>query len=645
MINKGAYTLPYFLRMVKERNIKNIYFKSNTLKPQKVNTKEKINIGFDTETEKGKCFLIAYYNSDIDKQIKVIKNFDDILEFIFYSKFRDTNNFFYNINYDFQAIIKHLPIENLKELVKYSKTYYKDYCINFIMNKYFSIEKNKHIVKFYDLAQFYNFMSLNKAGEKFLNLNKINLKENEIDIKKLSLNKYLNDYNYKFYLDKYLIEDVKITKLLADKLTYLIKPYIIPKNFYSQATFSQQYFLENINKKMNLPNKNILQYALNSYQGGRFEVFKKGYFNKSFIQDIKSAYPYHNSLIPDTSKGIWKSIKEYDGESLISIFKINVNIHDLNISPLKYQLKNNLMIYPIGKFKNIYVNKKEIELLNDLGFKYKILSGFGYYDNNPEYPYSFLRDFYKIKEKYKSENNKELSWIPKIIMNGFYGKMIQLTEKLEFTKEYKGVKEDFNLMDRIIYKNNIIYVYKKYESGKLFNPIVANEITANTRVQLFNNSFKDIDNIIGFQTDSIISEKKLNLNFSDKLGDWELENKGELIILGSGIYNLIGKENKVRMRGFGKKLNLSELLNNNLTKNKIDVEVLRNLRLKRIIKSKNYNEELNINDKRKIELFNLLENEVKTININFDKKRIWDRNFINCNDALNNRIDSKPIEI
>jgi hypothetical protein len=433
----------------------------------------------------------------------------------------------------------------------------------------------------------------------------------------------------------------KITKKLGDKLISMVSDYLKPKYFYSQASLSQQYFLENLEYSMALPNKEILQFALNSYQGGRFETFKRGYFNKGFIQDIKSAYPFHNINIPDVNKGIWKNTKEYDSEALIGLFNINVDIHDINVSPIKYTLNNNRLIYPIGKFKNIFVNKKELELINDLGYKYKINNGYNYYDNEPRYPYKFLQKFYDLKEKYKTEGKDELSLIPKIILNGFYGKTIQMTPDLKIKKEKDG---DDRLFDVIEENNKLIYVYKLHKAGRIFNPIVANEITANTRVQLFKSCIKNLDNVIGFQTDSIITDKRLNLNYGNNMGDWEMENSGELIILGSGVYQIISDKPKVRLRGFNKQLDLYSILSDNPYEKKVAINVNRNMKMKRTMKMKTYDDFL-IDDTKRLELFNKIVNEIKSININFDKKRIWERDFENCNDVLTNQINSKPIII
>jgi hypothetical protein len=293
------------------------------------------------------------------------------------------------------------------------------------------------------------------------------------------------------------------------------------------------------------------------------------------------------------------------------------------------------MIYPTGYFKDIYLNKNEMKLIIDLGFKYKIKQAYHYLDKEPNYPYAFLENFFNLKESYKKKGQKDLSVIPKIIINGFYGKTIQINPNFEFSLKFQGEE---NLYDIIEYKDKKVYVYKNFKAGILFNPIVANEITANTRVQLYKSIKNKDKNIIGFQTDSIISEKKLNLKYGDKLGEWNIENEGETIILGSGIYQLIGESPKIRMRGFEKNLDLHTLLKKNKFKDKIDIDIMRNIKLKNVYR-------LKLDDKIKKELFNQILPDKRIIDINFDKKRVWNRKFINCEDVLRNQILSTPIQV
>jgi hypothetical protein len=620
------------------------------VEPRKRYNQVKDVYGFDTETENGKVFLIGYYSKN-NKEIHEGSDPDNVLKFLTQNKFRNTFNFFYNLTYDFQAIVKTLPYENIEELGKRNFTVYKKYYIKYIDNKLLSIcklPKKKKIVKFFDIAQYYNHMKLDTAGEKFLKINKVNLQDEGIDITRLSYNRYENDVVYRQTLRKYLFMDCEITYRLSEKMYSLMLDYLKPKAFYSQAYFSQQYFLENINKSYHLPNNHVLQYALNSYQGGRFETVKRGFFKNTSIYDIKSAYPFWHSQVPEVNKGKWKLEKEYDSNALVSLFKVKVDVNDLVISPLKYQLKDSLLIYPLGKMKELYVNKKEFEILREYSASLKIDNVWNYYDDEPEYPYKWLEKFYYLKEKLKREGKTTESWIPKILMNGFYGKMIQTIKQKYYTKELVEGNEE-NLVDYFVYNNQKIYEYQYYKAGQLFNPIVANEITANTRCQLFNSCKKYMDNVIGFQTDSIIVDKKINLNEGNKLGDWNIENHNEeLVIIGSGVYQVLNKDKpKIKIRGFKKNLDIYKILKENPMSKEHELQIKRNYKLKKTMKMKytdQVNKELLTNNDR-FKLFNLLKDETRTFNINFDRKREWKRPFKNFKDVLNSQIISKPIKL
>jgi len=623
---------------MKCRDIFNINIRSSEIKPHKINTTDKPVVAFDTETESGKAFLTGYHSSS-DSGIIESDNADEILERLYTRTFRDSNNFFYNIEYDFSAILKTFPPEIIDNMAKKDVIKYKDYVIKHIPNKSFSIIKNDshNPVKFYDLMQFYNFRKLEFSAQKVLGYGKENLTENDIDISKLSYNKYKKDTFYKNTLNSYLKRDCEITYKLGVNLVNMVKPFIVPKSFYSQASFSQQYFLENLKYNLKLPPLKILDYAMKSYQGGRFEVFQRGYLKNSYIYDIKSAYPEQNVKVPDTYNGIWKENNEYEPDSLISLFKCSTEIYDINISPMKYHIKEGLLFYPIGKFTDVYLNKKEYESIVNLGYKIKIDSAYHFFSKEPKYPFEHLKYFYELKEKLKKEGREEESWIPKIMLNSLYGKTIQINKEKSFSKEFLGNE---NLSDIFEIDGKKTFEYENFRSGLLFNPIVANEITANTRVKIFEDSKKYMKHIIGFQTDSIITDKPIDLKIGNKLGDWEIEKDDkDMIIIGCGMYQVMeGDKSKVRMRGVEKNMKLSNLLNENLLEENIKIMLKRCNKLKQTYK-------LKLSDEEKFKAFNQIVPHERTISLNFDKKRIWDRNFMNSQDVLNSIIYSKPIII
>ena len=117
--------------------------------------------GFDSETHEGNIFLIC--NSDGDYLDKITP--DKLIEFLFNKKNELTNNFFYNLAFDGEIIIKtvfgkyleFIPREFQKEIkvdrIK-MKFEYRGYKIRYIPEKMLSISKGKKTVSFYDAFQF-----------------------------------------------------------------------------------------------------------------------------------------------------------------------------------------------------------------------------------------------------------------------------------------------------------------------------------------------------------------------------------------------------------------------------------------------------------------------------------------------------------
>ena len=110
-------------------------FRKHTLHKLSRNVNRKVH-ALDTETLNGYCKLIADSESNyqLSKSInsESILDFSKFLSFLTSHRFRSTHNFFFNLNYDVNAIIKYMPKDNLNELYKDLHTTYLDTEIFFI---------------------------------------------------------------------------------------------------------------------------------------------------------------------------------------------------------------------------------------------------------------------------------------------------------------------------------------------------------------------------------------------------------------------------------------------------------------------------------------------------------------------------------
>ena len=125
------------------RDINKIIFSKYIWRNKKPIKNIKENLGWDTETIKGK--LIVLSNSDKKSWVKGL-DFIDIEDFLWVLTQKEYNNkinWFYNLSYDTNSILTYLEKDNLLEIIKLGVTDYKGYRIKIIPQKELSISRLK----------------------------------------------------------------------------------------------------------------------------------------------------------------------------------------------------------------------------------------------------------------------------------------------------------------------------------------------------------------------------------------------------------------------------------------------------------------------------------------------------------------------
>ena len=559
-------------------------------------------VGVDTETENGDIFLIADSDGNyLDGEI----TFEKIAEFLF--KHEGEWVFFYNLSYDAECILKLLPEEILKQYKwrKELRFQYKNYKIHYIDRKKLTISKGKHSVSCYDIAQYYDNKPLDVASESI----GIILDQKYLEIKKKrSIFSKFHYSRHKREIRAYCIEDCRLTKELSE---YWISLFEAVFEFYPNNWISAGYLAEKvlINNNIQIPLFNELPYpvqeiARNSFYGGRFELIKRGSIGDCYLYDLNSAYPFALTTMPDIIQGRWFESKKIHPKAKIGFFYIETNISDkVKIAPFPFVKKNRTICYPSGKFRT-YVTLDELQMVkNNPEIKYKILESWQFIPKkNSTYPFKkFINKQYYKRLELKQENNP-LEKAIKIVLNSIYGKMAQRT-------------------------NNVI--------GNLFNPVIASYITGFTRRQLYEFTKKNkLDNhVVAYATDSVACQKKIPNLDSSKLGEMKLDKYAtDVIFLSNGFY----KFNDVwKNRGIGydkeRKIEI-EHLETRVSKDGqlyIGVKATKTTHIKSGIL---FNRLKNVG---KIETYE------KKINLNSDKKRLWDADLESLQDGK--MCDSVPI--
>lgn len=575
-------------------------------------------LGYDTETIGGKCALIACS----DGRYCIPDSFDDIVNILCNKKTYGSFGFFYNIKYDFNAILKWLPETLWLEIYhkgeaevsllngKVIRIYYIPQ--KFLKIRYYNRGKAGKAFSFFDISQYYGKMSLNKASKKYLNKEK---KDSGYDLATLTIEQIRTDKTI-----GYCIYDAKLTKWLADHWVDIChKNDLYPSNFSSTASISARYF----NERVDIPTinsflkndyrKKLLLYPWSAVSGAFISVFKRGYFEKVYVYDINSAYPFQMSLLPDIRKGTFKKSKRVIKDAKLGWLRAKIKISTDDIGyyhPCFPILRDRLSnYYPVGSFQS-YITLLEYNELKQY-FDISPMDGLYWIPEVEDYLFkNTINDIYKTR---KTTDDSNINFFLKIILNSIYGKFLERHPILDMDDEN----------------------FKKFQTGNFFNPFYASYILAGTRVQIFKQLLKlNSNSIIAVFTDSIITSDPLDINIDNKLGGWGYEGSGEAVVIGCGVYT-IKYENaiKTKIRGFHttSKINLFDIIKSNKSKNKLTIQIKINISPLTSIIQKRTND------------MNLILDDVKEIDINFDTKRLWIGSFKNSHELLEKTVDSQPI--
>lgn len=565
-------------------HIGKVKYRCSKFRKTKLSSKSVEVLGIDTEAfTTGRCFMIATSLGDVFNPV-------DFPQCMFNRKYRGKTYVAYNLKYDEGAFLQNVPYKNLQELRETNSTKHDGFKYRIIPRKMLSISRSSNAITFYDLAGFFK-TSLDKASKELLKEGKL-----ELETKEFSFEYVCKNYER---IAEYCIKDALLCKRLADILISRFEGFgIYPKKLYSTAYISYQYF----NATCDYPvvkrywnyYRSVLDYAMQSYNGGKFEVTTKGtgYF---YEYDVNSQYPNQIANLLDITNANVIYDTKYLKKPQYGFIKCTVEIPIEINSPVA--IKNKYVnTFPCGIITKV-ITKQEYDYLLEQGCTIQIHDAWYLYMPKEVYPFrDEIIKLSKMKDKLKGTENKIDYYIIKLLLNSLYGKFVQLIEKSDH-----------------------------FAASTCWNPIYGAIITANGRIQVTRMQQK-YDTVVAVHTDSIITSTKLPLLESGKMGEFSFEEEGEGVILGSGIYQ-IGE--KSRFRGFSTKTSIMDLVKNPKSRGKIKVK--RPLTWREVIFHGWPSEDIN-----------LFKDMTKELRVDFDQKRFWLDDWESFDDVLKFNVPSIP---
>lgn len=326
-----------------------------------------------------------------------------------------------------------------------------------------------------------------------------------------------------------------------------------PKSIFTAGSIARSYLLayNALEKKVDLQfnsifkkknRKQLLDYSMQSYHGGKIESYVLGSIKEGYIIDITSAYPFALSSLPKLT-GKVKYSKNLLGLKFYYYAFIKCNIvieNEMLIHPIIVKSPiNKSNISPYGYIKEVIITKIEYDYLISKGVDVDVIDYIGLESDDTVYPYKKLvNDLFNNRIM---SPNKSMADMFKTILNSLYGITYELTDLF--------IENEFGEAE-----------WLGFRAGDYFNPVIASYITAIIRTYLSNVSNHIVEGggqVYLNMTDSIIYNGDINMDiFSDKkiLGKFEKPTKiKDIIILGAGRYeykDIFKDEFVIKNRGF-----------------------------------------------------------------------------------------------
>ncbi|KAL2505782.1 DNA-directed DNA polymerase [Abeliophyllum distichum] len=339
----------------------------------------------------------------------------------------------------------------------------------------------------------------------------------------------------------------------------------------SMLIFRMNYYDPN-SFPIHIPSRNEDTFIRRGYYGGHADVYKP-YGENLVYYDVNSLYPYIMTTF-DMPGGVPVWHGNLEGKELSDLYGFIeayvVCPRTINRPFLPYRDRNNILLFPTGKFVGVYFSEEFIYARN-LGYKIYPLRGY-LFEKKPSPFVSFVSSLFAKRQKAKADHNDAMSYVYKILMNSLYGRfginpVSTITEVCDRERyDYLILSDNLIMGDKLSEHYYIVSYYSNtgavdWKPPKISAVQLAAAITACSRIHMY--KYISRPDCYYTDTDSAILEVELPSEevSSTELGKLKRENyinKG--FFLAAKNYLLDTKEDDVIIKHKG------------LAKDKVDYE-------------------------------------------------------------------------
>lgn len=428
-------------------------------------------------------------------------------------------NVIYGGSYDFNCWLADLPEDVVRDIYgsgrRGSGFTYGGYTIKWMKGKSFSIKKDGKTVVIYDVISFFQTAFVNACdeylGETWAGRDIIiaqKKRRGNFTWREISEIRDYNDYE----LDN-LVELCNELRIRLNNVGLRPRSWIGPGAIAS-ALFSREGVREHMSREIPEEVAAAGRYA---YAGGRFECLQYGVSRSdAWEYDINSAYPKGLSLVPSLSKGSWIHRGPGVNTSTMEEFTLyrvrwtsGPNADPRLPGPLFIRAANGTIAYPLSGENWFWgpeiSNLRDYAPMND--YRYKILESWKWSPASAHKPFGFAPALYERRKVLKAAGDGAHVGI-KLGLNSMIGKACQ----------------------------QVGWNKKTNEPPSWHQLEWAGFVTSWCRATVMRAAMQDLDAIIAFETDALFSKRPLQLNVSERLGEWEETVFTSLTYVQSGHY-------------------------------------------------------------------------------------------------------------
>jgi hypothetical protein len=569
----------------------------------------------DTETVGGKAVLVtAAGPGDKTAFLEFPRTFRAIFEFLVALADRFMA---YNMDYDARAWFKFLSPTAWADLYRRKSILWRGFQIAYQEGKYFLVRRGRRSVTLFDCCQHYQ-SSLAVAMRSTLGREKHDIPKTwyggMADCLKDSRRSKVLAYaleDSRGCRDLWSILDAQYRKLGVDAHA-LARPL-------SPGQIAAGFFGDKIRFRLDREHNDS---ARRGYRGGRIEVYRRGFFPTVYAYDLKSAYPWSLSGLPDprSAEFVESGEGEIRRDVLYSVYTVIVDIPTgVLIPPTPVFVKGKggpVLTYPVGRFL-ARVTGPELMLLKREGWLREILYGVHLEGERRAWRLG-IPALFRLRKK-----RPEISTAIKLVLNSVYGKLAQQRDTLA----------DAGIITTGTRRLGGAWVSTFRSPGRTTNFFVAAYVTALVRIRLWE-TMRDVgfENCILSATDGLVTTKPLprGLVGVGNLGDWvpAFQGAGMALVVGTGVYSLhyAGAWHD-KVRGFRPLSPLREMLKTSRTRIRVKNRVAYTLG-DFALHGSELNDMVEIN---------------RTLDVNFDRKRSWPRPWKSARSLLRSNQSSEPL--